>query len=373
MRFVPRDRRSSFIATVLASCVVAGVVACGQSGGGGAAVPAPSHEPTGNGLPDLGTSPAPTPTAPPTTTSPPPPVDAGAPDVKPPLPLIAKPSDCFTNITGPIVGPNYDQFNPKMGTHCNGTQQQHITGVQQLVFLGDSITTGTPPTLIQEFYRSIVTEGIKQRFGNNVVVKDCSRWGAQDWDLQGKPNTNQVGQIQQCFGAGAQTMKTLTVMTMGGNDTASWARNQLDADAGMAQAKVSADQMGAALHWLKDPTNFPNGSYVIFGNVYEYTDTSGDLSSCPTATLSGMKGTWEAGAPAVISFQEQYMKYAVETGADMMFLLENFCGHGYKHDDPTLQCYRGPNTPMWLDLTCIHPNPTGHAKIAEYVLSIVDG
>jgi len=48
-------------------------------------------------------------------------------------------------------------------------------------------------------------------------------------------------------------------------------------------------------------------------------------------------------------------------------------GAGYKHDDPTLQCYRGPNTPMWLDLTCIHPNPTGHAKIAEYVLSIVDG
>lgn len=298
-------------------------------------------------------------------------MDASVPETA--APPHQKPSECFTDLVGPVVGPNYDQFAPKMGSHCAGTQQQKIQGVEKLVFLGDSITAGTPPTAPAQIYRQIVTNGIKQRFGQNVEVADCSRWGARDWDLLGKPNTTQTGQIQQCFPNGVENKKTLIVMTMGGNDIAAWAKDQLTAQPAMDESNTSGDQMGAALHWLKDPTHFPNGSYVVFANVYEYTDTSGDLKSCPAASLSGFNNNWPQGAPAVVHLQEQYMKHAVETGSDMLFLLENFCGHGYRKDDPSLQCYRGPNTDLWFDLTCYHPNPTGHAKIAEYVLRVVDG
>ena len=65
------------------------------------------------------------------------------------------------------------------------------------------------------------------------------------------------------------------------------------------------------------------------------------------------------------------MKAAVDSRSDLVFLFETFCGHGYKRDDPTLQCYRGPNTDLWFDLTCIHPNPTGHAQIAKLFEEVI--
>ncbi|MCH9679947.1 MAG: hypothetical protein K0V04_00820, partial [Deltaproteobacteria bacterium] len=62
---------------------------------------------------------------------------------------------------------------------------------------------------------------------------------------------------------------------------------------------------------------------------------------------------------------------AVDTQTDMYLLLETFCGHGFNFDDPTAPCYRGPDTPIYFDLTCIHPNPVGHSVIANDFLSVV--
>jgi lysophospholipase L1-like esterase len=287
-------------------------------------------------------------------------------------PLMSKPSDCFKAQAGALAQPDYDQFLPKMGHHCEGTEQQTITGVEKVVFFGDSITSGTPPTPASQYYRQLVVDGLKQRFGN-IAVGDCSKWGAKNEDLLGDPDAGKLGQIQQCFPSGVETKRTLIVMTTGGNDIADWAKNQLSAAAAVAKVDEAADQLASALVWLKDSAHFPNGSWVIFSNVYEYTDTSGDLSSCPAAVLSGFQGNWAQGAQAVVKLQDLYMKHAVETGTDVMFLLEKFCGHGYRRDDPNLQCYRGPNADLWFDLTCYHPNPTGHQKIADSVLRIVDG
>jgi hypothetical protein len=50
---------------------------------------------------------------------------------------------------------------------------------------------------------------------------------------------------------------------------------------------------------------------------------------------------------------------------DVVFSLENFCGHGFHADDPNGVCYRGPNTDVWFDLTCVHPSPKGHAALAR--------
>ena len=71
-------------------------------------------------------------------------------------------------------------------------------------------------------------------------------------------------------------------------------------------------------------------------------------------------------------YQEQIMKVVVDTKIDMVFLLEHFCGHGYKKDDATLQCYRGPGTEMWFDLSCIHPNPTGPGQIAKLFGAVIE-
>jgi hypothetical protein len=69
---------------------------------------------------------------------------------------------------------------------------------------------------------------------------------------------------------------------------------------------------------------------------------------------------------------EQYMAVAVETNSDLVFVLESFCGHGFRHDDPQNGCYRGPDAERWFDATCIHPNPTGHGVLADMFLEIVE-
>ena len=56
----------------------------------------------------------------------------------------------------------------------------------------------------------------------------------------------------------------------------------------------------------------------------------------------------------------------------MIFALEAFCGHGFNHDDPTAPCYRGPTAPRWFDATCIHPNPLGHANLADMFFAVVE-
>jgi hypothetical protein len=162
-------------------------------------------------------------------------------------------------------------------------------------------------------------------------------------------------------------------MTMGGNDIAPWAKNKLSTADAMVQADAAADRLRAAIDWLHAPGRFPNGVYVVFANVYEYTDTSGDLASCPAASFSGMSGTWPEGGPAIVHFQERFMEIATATKTDMMFLLEHFCGHGYHRGDASLQCYRGPGAELWFDFTCIHPTPKGHEQIANLFLQVIDG
>jgi lysophospholipase L1-like esterase len=283
------------------------------------------------------------------------------------------PSDCFKQFSGPMLGPNYDQFHPAMGPHCAGTQLQKIEGVERLVFLGDSITTGTPPTPSSQFYRSRVTDGIKARFGAGVTSSDCSKWGARYDDLFNDTDAGKPGQVQQCFPRGVEPKKTLIIMTMGGNDVDSWTKDVLGVEAGKREADAAGELLTQAVSWLKDPAHFPNGSFVILSNVYEYTDATGDIDSCAAAPLEGVPSHWPEAAAILSYFEEQILRRTIATGSDMIFLLESFCGHGYHHDDPSSQCYRGPNSDLWFDFTCIHPNPRGHGQVADLFLTVVDG
>jgi lysophospholipase L1-like esterase len=267
---------------------------------------------------------------------------------------------CLADKYDGLVYVNYDQFNPIINSTCSGTNHQDIQGVEKLVFLGDSITVGTFPTPANQVYRELLTAKAQAEWPG-VEVQSCAVNGAKTDDFFSGDN-----QIPKCF-PGPEQKKTLIVITMGGNDLKDIAQKKDTLS--IAEAQAMADQVVAnmkdAVTWLKDPTNFPNGSYVVFANVYEYTDLTGDLSSCPLAqTFAGLSGDWAAGMTVLGNSREGYMKVAVDTQSDMIFLGESFCGHGYHFNDTTGQCYEAGAT-NWFDLTCIHPTPEGHGHLAD--------
>ncbi|MCB9663941.1 MAG: SGNH/GDSL hydrolase family protein [Alphaproteobacteria bacterium] len=319
-------------------------------------------------------------------------------DTAPPPPTA---SSCFDGafLNPPQAGPEYDQFGPVVGRHCAGTHHQAIDGIERVVFLGDSVTMGTPPTQQAKYYRNQLAAALAREFGlrapglawqapdllSTLSLKEsgdfanCARFGARTDDLQRDGNM-----VELCFPESKRDKRTLVVMTMGGNDIAAITQAGL---AGQATDEIWEEVRGFvglqedALRWLtEDPTRFPGGLFVVFANLHEFTDGTGDTSSCTLFAISdllgigGFGGSWQdptALEDMVIWANEQYLRMAVETKTDMVFMLENFCGHGWRHDDPTAPCYRGPGTPRWLDLTCIHPNATGHTALTALFMSTI--
>jgi len=120
-----------------------------------------------------------------------------------------------------------------------------------------------------------------------------------------------------------------------------------------------------------DPGAGCSGAPVGPNNNYEYTDGTENMASCLIAMFA-IGAEWPQGREIAIYFNEQYMRIAVETGTDMIFLLEHFCGHGWCNEDTEGQCYDPDDNERWLDFTCIHPNPAGHLQIANMFISVVD-
>lgn len=303
-------------------------------------------------------------------------------------------ADCYQNaFVQPLVGgPDYDQFAPVVGSHCLGTDHQDITGIERVVFLGDSVTVGTPPQLPAQFYRSKVADALATKFGlqapnllwkgfdpfnGTAIVQEsgdfasCSKWGARTDDLL-------PTQLPACFPGSTLDQRTLVVMTMGGNDINALAQDATD---GVSSAELWAATMDFvqlqrdALDWLLEPGRFPNGVFVIFANMYEFTDGTGDVQACDVSGLVG----FDEPVPQpdelkqmVVWANEQFVKMAVDTGTDVVFMLEEFCGHGFNADDPSAPCYRGPNQATWFDLTCIHPNVAGHEHITNMFMAVVN-
>ena len=314
-------------------------------------------------------------------------------------------TSCFdSQYVGGIAagGPDYDGIpGVVVGSHCQGTNHQDITGVQRVVFIGDSVTVGSPPTLSQDWYRVRLATQLASEFGldraagltdgfaweqwtranpvSGTTVRrsagdfsSCAEWGARADDLQ-RDST----QLEDCFPAGERGQRHLTVMTVGGNDLSNLTQAAIDgADSATlwAQTREYVGLVRDAVTWLKDPARFPAGNDVIFANVYEFTDGTGEVNSCTTASIAGFDSdepVADALAEMVVWANEQFMDIAVSTGSDMVFLLETFCGHGYKRNDPTGPCYRGPGQALYFDLTCIHPNAQGHGVISELFMSVV--
>ncbi len=290
-------------------------------------------------------------------------------------------------------GINYDGLELPIGEHCLGTNIQDILGVDRVVFLGDSVTVGTPPTGTNDFYRSILADALADRFalsfGSNKALwqsanvlqgtagvmesgdfASCAEWGARTDDLLAG------NQIEDCYPEDTRDLETLTIITMGGNDLSRIAQDSgAGAKPGAAWdlAESAVDHMRESAQWLKDEDNFPNGHHVVFANVYEFTDGTGLVESCEFAALAGFEPIESLGdALLVIGWMEdQYARIAQETGSDFIFMFEEFMGRGFLYDDPSAPGYRGPGEQSWFDITCIHPTPTGHGAIADMFLATV--
>lgn len=290
-------------------------------------------------------------------------------------------------------GINYDGLDMPIGEHCLGTNIQDILEVDRVVFLGDSVTVGTPPTGTPDFYRSILADALADRFalsfGSNKSLwqaanvfdgtagvmesgdfASCAEWGARTDDLIAG------NQIEDCYPEDTRDLQTLTIITMGGNDLARIAQDTGEgAKPGAAWdlAESAVDHMRESTEWLKDDANFPNGHHVVFANVYEFTDGTGLVESCAAAGLAGFEPIDSLGdALLVIGWiEDQYARIAQDTGSDFIFMFEEFMGRGFLNGDPRAPGYRGPGGENWFDLTCIHPTPTGHGAIADMFLATV--
>lgn len=298
-------------------------------------------------------------------------------------------------LNGGSPGPDYSIYDVPIGSHCQGTNNQDITDIERVVFLGDSVTVGTPPTEPGDFYRTIVAEELAMKFnlvapnflweqydpinGTTIIKEDgdfasCSEWGARTDDL-----LNGGSQIPECFSGDDFNKRTLVVMTMGGNDIAAIAKDSIegaDPDALLTDVESMLNYQREALEWfVGDPNKFPNGVFVVFGNVYEFTDGTGEVLSCPAAGAAGFNSNPDDPSLLITlmnTINAEYMQIAEDTATDLVFMFEGFCGRGFKADDPSTICYRGPNEPTWFDLTCIHPTPDGHGALADMFMNVID-
>jgi lysophospholipase L1-like esterase len=299
---------------------------------------------------------------------------------------------CFAGKFSEEVPPaDYDQFKPTIGSHCMGTDHQTIEGVEKVIFLGDSVTRGTPDLnnpIWDDAYRFVLSKALAQAMGlefknfelDDVPTKNlfpstddfdsCAEWGHRTDDL--------AGEIAECFPKGVELKTTLIVMTIGGNDLAAWAKAGTNMDDPKSPEELLAKEvpeavqyMRDAVEWLTDPNHFPNGSYVVFANTYEYTDRTGEMGVCQAAQWQDLQGDWPEGMGVVNVFNEKFMEIAAETQTDMIFMSEAFCGWGYKAKDPSNVCY-DPAAKNLFDLTCIHPNTDGDKRIADMFFAVID-
>ncbi len=330
---------------------------------------------------------------------------AGSPgDTKPSSPPPPSPpggvtaASCFVDQMndGPLLV-DYDQFGPAVAPHCKGTQHQKITGVQRVVFAGDSITVGTPPTEATLWYRNVMAHKLAAKFGleppgwiwenvdifgGKVLEQDsgdfssCAKWGARTDDLTLEPHQ----QLITCNPPELREKTTLVIITAGGNDLFAWAKDLAEGksiDELWAKAEQAVADFETSIHWMvDDPATFPNGVFVVFANTYEFSDvdSGNDLATCPGADIIAMNTALvDPDFSAMAGWMmEEYMRIAVETGTDMVFLGEHFCGRGYMYDQPGGRCYRGGDASLWLDFTCMHPGGAGHAGIVDLFMSVIE-
>ena len=184
-------------------------------------------------------------------------------------------------------------------------------------------------------------------------------------------------QLESCFTNDLKDKKLLVIITMGGNDLNELTEkvvHEYPEEELWDVASVATENMKKGFEWLDDTERFPNGISVIYANLYEFTDGTGDTSSCPLSEIVSLNVTIDDPILEEITIwmQKEYLEIGKEHDFDMLFLMETFCGHSFHHNNPDTRCYLGPETERWFDNTCLHPTPKGHEVIADMFFSMID-
>ena len=299
--------------------------------------------------------------------------------------------ECFPHIVEGFGDP-YDNIDGyPLEESCSGTNIQTFTDIEHVVFIGDSVTVGTYPTPTEEFYRSILTNKLAQQYqlmlpqeewfrvdyetGQSQILRSgdfssCARLGARTRELFSRSK-----QLETCFTPDLYDKRVLVIMTMGGNDINVITQNVVQGLAPESiwqKAEDTVSEINEGILWLKDG-RFSKGIDVVFTNIYEFTDGTGDATACPFADLVNLNVDIDDPLleDIIMWLEREYFEVAKRYEVDMLFLQERFCGHGFHYDDPTTRCYLGPDADIWFDNTCLHPNPTGHAQLAEMFYAII--
>ena len=298
---------------------------------------------------------------------------------------------CFPHIIEGFGNPYTDSEHYPIDPTCSGTSHQDFSGIDHVIFLGDSITVGTYPTPSVDFYRNRLAAQLAEHYGltppeeswqlvdyetdQSQVLRSgdfssCARLGARTSELHDRST-----QLQSCFTEDLWDQNLLVIMTMGGNDLSTITQDIIE---GQPQESIwrladrAVRNLDQGFAWLREP-RFTGRLQLVFSNLYEFTDGTGDAAACPMAEIFDLNVDVDDPflEEIIIWLESQYFELAKRYDFDMLFMQENFCGHGFHNDNPDGRCYLGPNTERWFDNTCLHPNPTGHAKIAELFWNVI--
>jgi len=240
-----------------------------------------------------------------------------------------------------------------------GTDNQDITGVERVIFLGDSITATpylTPP------WSDRIRDDLQTLFGAGTEIVNYAEWGARTEHVR----DDQLPRIDT-----SSTKRTLILMTIGGNDALQVIGEPADVSLAHMEEKVAI--LDGIIAWIMDPAHFPGGVYLVFSNMYDPTDGEGDFTHC------GIGVTYEdwPALPEVEPIANGwFLDLAMTYHVDMLDMHGLFLGHGYNNNDTTNpwycnRCEPDCPCPRWFDLSCIHPNSEGHEALAGFFLAII--
>ncbi len=239
-----------------------------------------------------------------------------------------------------------------------GTNNQDITGVERVIFLGDSITASpylTPP------WSDRIRDDLQGVFGASIEIHNYAVGGARTEHVL----EDQIPNIDT-----TSTKKTLVMFTIGGNDALQVIGS--DIPTSLAHMETKMVNLRGIMDFMSDPGNFPGGVYVVFSNIYDPTDGEGDFTHCG---IGALYEDWPNVDELATTVNEWYLDLAMEFGFDVLNAHALFLGHGWNNNDTASPYYCfacDPECPCdrWLDLTCIHPNADGHEALAGYFLGI---
>ncbi len=284
---------------------------------------------------------------------------------------------------------DYAIFDPVIGRHCRGTDHQAIVDVEQVVFVGDALMTSSTRNRVNlvEPMRAQVATALAERHG---LQPPATEWHGLD-PLTGRPALRRSGDFIACADPLAEVAdlldgprllvdcllpeeygrRTLFIVTIGIRDVRRLTGVLADgADDGqtLSVAGQSIDALEQAVRWMMDPVRFPAGSFVVFSNVPDWTDGRGDTAACRDwPALPDERQRFFGQMLAHIN--GQYMRIAVEQGADLVFMQEHFCGHGIHHLRPDPLCLGVPEP--WLDESCRFLVPAGETELSRLFWDVI--